>query len=66
MINLGYIQYVSILLLLTGLMILLFDVKVYGQKRMKKEKKAARFMGWLNVSLGILTFVANWANQMWF
>ncbi|MFC4768971.1 CLC_0170 family protein [Effusibacillus consociatus] len=66
MINIGYIQYVVVLFLVTGFMIWRFDAKGYDLKQMEKEKKAARFLGGLNVSLGILTYVANWVYQSWF
>jgi len=59
--SIGYIQHVIMLFIGTGCLILYFDVKIYEQSKMKKERKAARFLGILNISLGILTFVTNWA-----
>jgi uncharacterized membrane protein len=62
----GYINYVVFLFMVTGILILRFDAKIYDMAEMKKEKKAAHFIGWANVTLGVLAFVANWAFQKWF
>lgn len=62
----GYLNYVLVLLIVTGILILFFDVKGYNMAHMKKEEKTARYLGWFNVSVGILMFTGNWAYQMWF
>jgi uncharacterized membrane protein len=41
------------------------DVKGYELAAMDKERKASRFVGWLNIVLGILTFIASWSLQKW-
>lgn len=56
----GHTDYIIFLLLLTGAGILMIDVKKYGSKQMKKEKKASRILGWMNVFLGIAALVINW------
>ncbi len=61
----GYINYMVMLLGMSGILILVFDVKAYSLAKMKKEEKAARYIGWFNVSLAILAFVGNWVYQQW-
>lgn len=66
MIYYGYIKYIIILFIISALFILRFDVKLYDREKMKREKKVARFIGWLNLTLGGLMYVLNWAYQMFF
>lgn len=66
MLNIGYINYIVILLVVTGILILRFDVKAYRLSKMRKEKKAAKFVGWLNIFLGVSLFIVNWATEKWF
>lgn len=56
----GHTDYIIFLLLLTGAGILFIDVKGYAGKQMKKEEKTGRFLGWMNVSLGVAVWVMNW------
>lgn len=66
--NIGYIGFLSYaipLWLFTGAIILQMDVKGYEQAGMGKERKVSRFVGWLNIGLGILMFVANWSLNKW-
>jgi hypothetical protein len=56
----GSLGYIIPLCLMTGLIILRLDVKRYEASALNKEKKVARFIGWVNVSLGILLFVGTW------
>lgn len=59
-ITIGYIKYVILLLLVTGGLILCFDVQAYRMLKMKREQKVARFIGVFNLSLGALIWVSNW------
>ncbi|MDF2726438.1 MAG: hypothetical protein K0Q59_6116 [Paenibacillus sp.] len=61
----GFFGYAIPLWLITGLLILRIDVKGYELAAMDKERKASRFVGWLNIVLGILTFIANWSLNKW-
>jgi len=61
----GYIVYVIPLWLLTGFLMLQLDVSNYDSAKMNKEKKVARSLGWLNVALGLLLFVAYFAIRQW-
>lgn len=45
------------LFVLSGVLILIFDVRTYVMADMHKERKAARFLGWTNLVLGVLSFV---------
>jgi O-antigen/teichoic acid export membrane protein len=56
--NVGYINYVVLLCVITGLLILYFDVNGYKLSGMKKERKAAKFLGIFNVSIGTLIWIA--------
>lgn len=58
--------YVVLLLLITGILILFFDVKRYEAAKMNKEKRGARFAGWLNICLGIILFIGYWVYEKWF
>ncbi|HUC93069.1 MAG TPA: CLC_0170 family protein [Paenibacillus sp.] len=62
----GYLNFVIILFVATGGWIVRFDAKRYARDGMKKEQKAALFIGWLNIVLGAMIFVANWIYQQWF
>ncbi|GAX91947.1 CLC_0170 family protein [Effusibacillus lacus] len=59
----GYINYVVVLFIVTGFLILRFDAKGYGLRKMHKEQKAARIIGWANLLGGIVTFVGHWVYQ---
>jgi uncharacterized membrane protein len=64
--SIGYINFTIFLLLMTGGLILRFDVKSYEFMNLKKEKKMARILGWLNVVLGVAIFIGNWIYQIYF
>lgn len=51
---------------MTGVYILMFDVKGYKTKNMQKEKKVSTFLGWFNITAGILAYFVNWAYQQIF
>lgn len=61
----GSLGYIIPLCILTGVVILRLDVIGYEIESMKKEKKVARFLGWLNISCGIVLFVGNWIINQW-
>jgi hypothetical protein len=56
----GSFGYIIPLCLITGLIILILDVKGYKISGMNKEKKVAGFLGWANVCIGILLFFGKW------
>lgn len=59
-------NYTVLLLLISGLLVLIFDVKLYASANMTKEKKSAMFTGWLNISLGILSYFGYLVYENWF
>jgi hypothetical protein len=59
-------NYTVLLLLVSGLLVLFFDVKNYTKANMLKEKKGALFAGWFNISLGVLSFFGYWVYERWF
>jgi uncharacterized membrane protein len=64
--SLGYLNFTVYLLLLTGVLMLVFDVKGYELSNMDKERKAARFLGWMNVALSVIAFIGNRVYQQFF
>ncbi|MFT4415036.1 CLC_0170 family protein [Fredinandcohnia humi] len=66
MVYIGYSNYIVILCITTGILILYYDVKIYKDAKMKKEKKVSKILGWFNVSAGIMVLVLNWAYQQFF
>ncbi|NOU92110.1 hypothetical protein GC093_02520 [Paenibacillus sp. LMG 31456] len=61
--SIGYINFTVLLMLLTGGAILWIDVKEYNKTGMKREKRAARFLGWFNIVAGSGAFIVNWVYQ---
>ncbi|MBA2941455.1 hypothetical protein HZF08_24535 [Paenibacillus sp. CGMCC 1.16610] len=59
-------NYTVLLLLISGLLVLVFDVRVYKKANLQREKKGALFTGWLNISLGILSYVGYLVYEKWF
>ncbi|MDN4075290.1 CLC_0170 family protein [Fictibacillus terranigra] len=66
MYEIGYANYIVFLLVVTGVLLLRQDAKAYQVAKMKRETKAAKFMGWLNIAVGIFVFLADWAIEKWF
>jgi hypothetical protein len=62
----GYIDFTILILLITGALSLQIDVKIYALSNQLKEKKAARFMGWFNIALGVAAFIGNWVYNTFF
>ncbi|MEK3735129.1 MULTISPECIES: CLC_0170 family protein [Paenibacillus] len=52
----GYLYMAIAIWIFSGLFNLGVDRTNYGQFEMKKEQKASTVLGWINLSLGILTF----------
>jgi hypothetical protein len=55
----GHINSIILLMMITGAGILIVDMRGYDKRKMKKEKKAARFFGWFNLVLGALMWGGN-------
>ena len=57
---LGFLPYVTVFLIVTGLFIILVDAKMYKKAKQKKEQKASIIFGWMNITIGLGVFLANW------
>ncbi|MEC0231998.1 CLC_0170 family protein [Paenibacillus alba] len=58
--------YTIMLLLLSGILVLCFDVKIYVKANMTKEKKGALFVGWFNITLSGLSLIGYFIYDKWF
>ncbi len=66
MVFIGYLNYIVVLSVMTGVLILVIDVKSYKTQNMQKETKVSTFLGWFNISAGVLVFCLNWLYQQFF
>ncbi|WP_396426694.1 CLC_0170 family protein [Lederbergia sp. NSJ-179] len=64
--DISYGYYLISLFILTGVLILLLDVKSYLRNKQKKEKKVALFLGWANITFGAGFYIVSWVYQRWF
>jgi hypothetical protein len=65
--EIGYINYLVSLFIVTGFLLLRVDTPLYKNGSMEREKKFAKFLGWSNIALGLIIFVGNWLyeNFLW-
>ncbi|WP_426454458.1 CLC_0170 family protein [Paenibacillus sp. S-38] len=61
----GYANFTTFLLLLSGVLLLTVDVRAYRQGGMDKERKVAKWLGWANLLLGLCVWAGNWLYQQW-
>jgi len=61
----GTLGYIVPLCLITGILIIRWEVVGYGRAKMGREKKFARVLGWINVLCGIGLYVGNWLFAKW-
>ncbi|MFP7296610.1 CLC_0170 family protein [Neobacillus niacini] len=63
----GYLNFVIGICWVTGLLILLTDVKAYQHASLKKEQKVSRYLGWINISIGFGIMAADfiYTRIMW-
>lgn len=66
MLDISYGYYLISLFILTGITILLLDVKNHSKGNQKKEKKVTLFLGWGNIVLGSGFYIVSWIYQKWF
>ncbi|WP_127586599.1 CLC_0170 family protein [Paenibacillus koleovorans] len=62
----GYLNYVVFLFLSSGGYILWIDRSKYTDDNMKKERTAATWSAWINLSLGGITFIGSWIYKRFF
>ncbi|UKS30955.1 hypothetical protein LOZ80_19230 [Paenibacillus sp. HWE-109] len=58
--------YTIMLLLLSGILVLVFDVKIYAKANLTREKKGALILGWLNIVLAGLSYICYFIYDKWF
>ncbi len=56
----GSLGYIVPLCILTGILILRWDVVMYGKMKLKREKKFSKVLGWINLWAGVGLFAVNW------
>jgi hypothetical protein len=63
----GYLNFVIAISWVTGLLILLTDVKAYQHASLKKEQKVSKFLGWVNIAIGFGLIAADfiYTRLMW-
>lgn len=62
----GYLYYIVVLFLASGLITLGLDVRNYKHKQANREKTAAIWSAWINLSLGVLMFIASWVYKRYY
>ncbi|MBD2846776.1 hypothetical protein IDH44_16385 [Paenibacillus sp. IB182496] len=58
--QLGYISALITIFIGCGILTLAVDVAYYRQKKMKRERKTSRVLGWTNIWTGIALLVSHW------
>jgi uncharacterized membrane protein len=61
----SYMSYAIPLWFVSGLLILILDIKYYELAKKNKEKKVSRFLGWFNIILASLLYVGSWIINEW-
>jgi uncharacterized membrane protein len=61
----SYMSYAIPLWFVSGLLILILDIKYYELAKKNKEKKVSRFLGWFNIILASLLYVGSWIIKEW-
>ncbi|QTH41229.1 hypothetical protein J4772_27310 [Cohnella sp. LGH] len=56
----GSLGYIVPLCILTGLFILRWEIVMYQKLKLKREKKFAKALGWINVVAGVGLYIGNW------
>ncbi|MBD2863950.1 MULTISPECIES: CLC_0170 family protein [Paenibacillus] len=56
----GYLHYIVILFIASGVFILYMDATVYKDGKMMRERKAALISAWLNLTLGVVVLLGSW------
>lgn len=57
--TISYLNYAVFLWILSGILILLIDVRGFQLAGMNKERKVSKFIGWLSIIIGLLVFFVN-------
>lgn len=60
----SYFNFAVPLWLIAGCLLVL-ESKGYERSDMPKEQQIARMLGWLDIVIGLLLFIGNWAFKKW-
>ena len=63
--NVDFTSYSIFVFAITGILLLIEDVSAYKIAGLKKERKTAKILGWVNISLGILLVLTDWIMKKW-
>ncbi|WP_077213523.1 CLC_0170 family protein [Bacillus dakarensis] len=64
--SIDFTSYSIFVFAVTGILLLLEDVSAYKIAGLKKERKTAKILGWVNISLGLMLFLADLILKQWF
>lgn len=64
--NIGFTGYSIFVFAVSGILLLLEDVSAYKIAGLKKERKTAKMLGWVNISLGVLLTAVDIISKKWF
>lgn len=57
----GYLNYIIWLFIISGVFMVWVDAGHYqSDQGREKERKAAKFSGWLNIVLGVIVLIGSW------
>lgn len=60
MFQLTYINYLILLFIVSGIVVLGIDTRTYKQEEQTREEKVSRVFGWLNITLGVVVGAGYW------
>lgn len=61
----GYVNYLVAVLIISGYLIIRNDLAFYKHEKMDKEQKVAKFLGRMNIVLGVFILALNWVIDTW-
>ncbi|MGO4544667.1 CLC_0170 family protein [Paenibacillus sp. 2TAB23] len=56
--TMSYLNYVILLCLLSGILILVIDVRSFEIAGLNKERKVSKYLGWFSILIGSILFMA--------
>jgi purine-cytosine permease-like protein len=61
----GYVNFLVGVLIISGYLIIRNDLAFYKKEKMNKEQKVAKFLGYMNIVLGVFILGLNWVLDTW-
>ncbi len=65
MVYIGYLHYLVVLFLVTGALLLRVDMRMYQLMKLPKEQKVTRWLGWINLTFGLVIWIGKWLLGRW-